>query len=110
MSKNDKIKEVKRDILNIDNSEFFTEVPDSYRNRKLYTPPNEKELYAMIPGAIVEIYVKVGQEVEEGEHILILEAMKMRNIVVSPIKGEIKSILVKIGDMVRLNQLIVEFK
>ena len=110
MSKNDKIKKVKRDTLNIDNSEFYTEVPDSYKNRKFYKPPNEKELFAMIPGAIVEIYVKIGQEVEVGEQILILEAMKMRNLVVSPIKGEIKTILVKIGDMVRLNQLIIEFK
>ncbi len=100
----------KWDTLNIENSDYFTEVPDSFKNRKPYAPLNPKELLAAIPGSILEIFLEEGAEVQEGDQILILEAMKMRNLVVSPIDGKIKSIVVKSSDVVRKNQLLVEFE
>lgn len=107
--KNDTIKP-QYEELNIDNSFFLTEIPDSFKNRKFYQPVNEKELLAAIPGTIIEIFIKKGQTVEEGQDILILEAMKMRNQIVSAITGEIKSIKVKPGDNVSKDQLMVVFK
>ena len=48
--------------------------------------------------------------VKEGEDLLILEAMKMRNKVKSPLDGEIKSIKTKIGELVRKNSFLIEIK
>jgi len=110
MTKKDDTKKPPYEELNIDNSYFITEVPESYKNRKPYEPDNEKELLAAIPGTIIEIFVKEGQSVVEGQDILILEAMKMRNQIVSAIDGEIKSIIVKPGDIVRKNQLMIEYQ
>jgi len=94
----------------IENSVYLTEVPDSYKNRKLYEPANPKKVLATIPGTITDIYIKEGQMVKEGDNLLILEAMKMRNKVKSPIDGEIKSIKPKIGELVRKDSLLIEFK
>ena len=64
---------------------------------------------APMPGLILEINVKVGQEVKEDEPLLILEAMKMENIITSPRDGIIKSISVNKTDAVEKNQLLIEF-
>lgn len=65
---------------------------------------------APMPGLILEISVLVGQEVKEGDHLLILEAMKMENSFVSPRDGIIKSIAVSKGDAVEKGQLLIEFE
>ena len=63
-----------------------------------------------MPGLILEILVSKGQEVKENESLLILEAMKMENVIVSPREGIIKSITVGKGDAVVKNQLLLEFE
>ena len=68
------------------------------------------EIKAPMPGLILDINVKVGQEVIEDEALLILEAMKMENVITSPRDSVIKSILVHKGDAVDKNQLLIEFK
>lgn len=65
---------------------------------------------APMPGLILEINVKVGQEVKEDDALLILEAMKMENIITSPRDGVIKSISVNKTDAVEKNQLLIEFE
>lgn len=65
---------------------------------------------APMPGLILEINVKDGQEVKEDDPLLILEAMKMENIITSPRDGIIKSISASKGDAVEKNQLLVEFE
>lgn len=102
---------LKRDELRLEeHMTYYTEVPAHVRDRKPYTPPNEKEVLAQIPGTICEIFVKKGQTVDEGDDLLILEAMKMRNLVVSPISGTIKTIKVKQGEVVRKHSLLIEFE
>lgn len=110
MSKDEKSDKPRYEELNIDNSIFLTEVPDSYKNRKPYAPDNIKELGAAIPGTIFEIFVVEGQSIELGDDILILEAMKMKNQITSFYSGEIKKIHCKPGDIVSKGQLLVEFK
>lgn len=65
---------------------------------------------APMPGLILEISVKVGQEVAENDNLLILEAMKMENNLSSPRAGIIKSIGVEKGDTVDKGQLLIEFE
>lgn len=65
---------------------------------------------APMPGLILEVNIKVGQEVKEEDPLLILEAMKMENIILSPRNGIIKSISVDKGDAVDKNRLLIEFE
>jgi biotin carboxyl carrier protein len=68
------------------------------------------EIKAPMPGLILEISVSVGQEVQENDCLLILEAMKMENSFLSPRAGIIKSIAAKKGDAVDKGQLLIEFE
>jgi biotin carboxyl carrier protein len=68
------------------------------------------EIRAPMPGLILDIQVKVGQEIKENDAMLILEAMKMENIITSPRDGIIKSIVVNKSDAVDKNQLLIEFE
>ena len=63
-----------------------------------------------MPGLILEINVKEGQEVKENDPLLILEAMKMENVINSPREGIIKSVEVKQGQTVDKNMLLIEFE
>lgn len=62
---------------------------------------------AMLPGTIVKILVEVGEEVKVGQTLLILEAMKMENEVVSPKDGIVKEIKVKEGMRVETGDALV---
>jgi biotin carboxyl carrier protein len=68
------------------------------------------EIKAPMPGLILAISVKVGQEVQEFDPLIILEAMKMENTLTSPRAGIIKSISVTNGETVNKNQLLIEFE
>ncbi|WP_420400229.1 acetyl-CoA carboxylase biotin carboxyl carrier protein subunit [Flagellimonas sp.] len=65
---------------------------------------------APMPGLILDISIEEGQEVAEDDQLVVLEAMKMENIITSPRKGVIKKIAVKVGDAVEKQQLLVEFE
>lgn len=102
--------ELKQNQLIIDDTVYETKLTRKFRLRKKYEAPNPKHLNAFIPGIIRDIYVKPGQLINEGDKILILEAMKMKNTVTSEIKGKIKEIKVTTGKMVTKNQLLIEFE
>ena len=65
---------------------------------------------APMPGLILDIQVTVGQEVKEDDAIIILEAMKMENSILSPRQGIIKSVNVIKGEAVDKNHLLIEFE
>ena len=68
------------------------------------------DLKAPMPGLVLEVSVAVGQEVIKGETLLILEAMKMENVIKSPTDGVIKSIAINKGETVEKNQIILNFE
>lgn len=68
------------------------------------------EIKAPMPGLILDIMVKVGQEISEGTPLLVLSAMKMENIILSQGDGIIKSIAIKKDDAVEKGQLIIEME
>jgi biotin carboxyl carrier protein len=65
---------------------------------------------APMPGLILNIMASEGQAVKKGDPLLILEAMKMENIIKSPGDGTIAAIKAKKGDSVEKNQLLIEFE
>jgi len=59
-----------------------------------------------MPGKITQIAVKVGDAVKEDDEIMILEAMKMENPIVSPISGKVVEIKVTLNAMVATGQVL----
>ncbi|SDX36168.1 biotin carboxyl carrier protein [Lutibacter oricola] len=66
------------------------------------------DVKAPMPGMILSVNVKEGQEVKEGETLLILEAMKMENSIPAPKDGIIKSINIKSNGTVEKGELMIE--
>jgi biotin carboxyl carrier protein len=64
-------------------------------------------ILAPMPGTITEILVNVGDQVQEDDEVLILEAMKMENPICAPSAGKIKEIKVGAKDKVDTNQVLV---
>lgn len=60
-----------------------------------------------MPGTILDIRVQVGQKINKGDVIAILEAMKMENEIVAPVSGQILAVGVAKGDSVNVGNLIV---
>lgn len=69
-----------------------------------------KDLKAPMPGLVLEVLVETGQQIEKGDQLLILEAMKMENLIKSPSNLTIKSIEVKKGDKIEKGQALLYFE
>lgn len=67
------------------------------------------EIKAPMPGLVLDVRVAEGDTVKKGDPILVLEAMKMENIIKSPTDGTIKKINVKKGVAVEKNQVLINF-
>lgn len=64
---------------------------------------------APMPGLIIALKVKDGDEVKAGDPLLILEAMKMENIIKAPADATVKSVKVSLREGVEKNQVLIEF-
>lgn len=64
------------------------------------------EIESPMPGKILSLPVKVGQEIKKGEVVVILEAMKMENEIVAAEDGTVASVNVTTGQMVEAGDLI----
>ena len=71
---------------------------------------NVSQILAPMPGLVVSISVSVGDEVNKGDALLVLEAMKMENVLKSKGSGIVKSIQVSQKDKVDKGQLLIEFE
>ena len=69
-----------------------------------------KELQAPMPGRIVNIAVVVGQELNVGDEILSLEAMKMENVLKAEGVGKVKAISVEANQIVEKGSVLIEFE
>ncbi|MEA5140577.1 acetyl-CoA carboxylase biotin carboxyl carrier protein subunit [Arcicella rigui] len=68
------------------------------------------DLKAPMPGLIVSIQVQVGDSIKKGDSLLILEAMKMENVLKATGEGKIKNIKVNPRQNVEKNQVLIEFE
>ncbi len=69
-----------------------------------------REISAPMPGLIVGINVEAGQAIQEGDSVLTLEAMKMENVIKSPVSGTVEVVHVRVGDSVEKKRVLVSFK
>lgn len=89
---------------------YKTLLSNKFKNRKVWVDPNPYEIQSFIPGTIIEISVQEGDVVQEGEPLLILEAMKMQNNIQMPFTARIKKINVNVGDRIPKDMLMIELE
>ncbi len=65
------------------------------------------EITAPLPGIIVDLKVKVGDTVHEGDELAVLEAMKMENSIESPHSGTVRSVNISVGESVSEGKLLI---
>ena len=108
--------EKKEFLIKVNGSEYELKASDKYDEllSKMGISRGESakvnELKAPMPGLVFDIKVEVGQEVAAGEPLLILEAMKMENVLKSPDDVIIKSIEIAKQDAVEKNQILIKFE
>jgi propionyl-CoA carboxylase alpha chain len=73
-------------------------------------PDTSKMLLCPMPGLIVKVDVEVGQEVQEGQALCTVEAMKMENILRAERKGVVSKINASAGDNLAVDEVIMEFE
>lgn len=94
----------------IGSTKYRTYLTSKFENRKKWEVKDPRKILAYIPGTIHSVYVEKGQEVREGDPLVILEAMKMRNVVTFPADGIVKNLNVKAGDIIPKGHMIAELE
>jgi propionyl-CoA carboxylase alpha chain len=107
-------------------TEGFQLIHRGYRTMALVCSPRAADLHAKLPekepvdtaklvvspmpGLVVSIGVEVGQEVKIGEALMVVEAMKMENVLRAEVDGTIKAITAEPGASVAADELLIEFE
>ncbi|MBI50165.1 MAG: hypothetical protein CL781_02380 [Chloroflexi bacterium] len=69
-----------------------------------------KSFTAPMPGTVIELLVEVGQKIDEGEEVCILESMKMQQVLRSEVSGVVKRIVASEGDQILDGQVIFDLE
>ena len=77
---------------------------------KIQRSENENYLESPVNGTILEIYVAVGNKLKEKQIAFSIEAMKMKTNIFSPIEGIVKSVNVKLDDVVEQGQVLLIYE
>jgi biotin carboxyl carrier protein len=107
--------ELKRYQIQIDGRIYLVQISDAVdqqilkMNLKSKKSNQLKELRAPMPGLVRQVNVNVGDQVDSGDSLFILEAMKMENLLKSPVNGIVSEIFVKPGESVEKNQILLSF-
>jgi len=93
---------------------FTVETPFSAKRKKFLKSQEGQSstviIDAPMPGKIIEILVEEGSEVNAGEPVIILEAMKMQNEIATPIDGVVKKISIRQNDSVMKDDILMEIE
>ncbi|MCD4834264.1 MAG: biotin/lipoyl-binding protein [Bacteroidales bacterium] len=108
--KEEEVSKVRFKTLVINDVKYKTLLTEKFKNREKWEEPNLKKILSQIPGTVIKVYVEEGQKVKEGDLMMVLEAMKMKNKIYFPIDGTVKKIYVTENEKVPKKHLMVELK
>lgn len=106
----------KKAVVKINNNEYTVALKDQYDTLLASMGLQISKISALdvlkapMPGLVLDIRVKVGEKVKKGHNLLVLEAMKMENIIKTADDVIIKSIEVEKGSIVEKNQILLTFE
>lgn len=101
-------------VFKINGTQYTTKINDKYDRlidqlgMKVGTAQKVGDIKAPMPGLVLEVSVAVGTQVTKGDKVMILEAMKMENVIKSPGDGVIRAIHIEKGTAVEKGQLLIE--
>ena len=107
--------EEKSFIIRVNGNKYTVQLKDKYDELLEKLGMNNtsaakiKDVKAPMPGLVVDIRVKEGDQIKKGDALVVLQAMKMENILKCPADVTIKRIHVKKDDAIEKNQLIISF-
>ncbi len=105
----------KKMVVKVNGKLYYADLEDQYDSLLKAMGMNgaagklAQEVKAPMPGLVLSINVTEGQEVKKGDNLLVLEAMKMENMLKSATEGVVKKIFVSKGDKVEKNQVLIAF-
>lgn len=98
-------------IITVNKKRYEVDIENSMEEESIKKEPSQTSLKseflkAPMPGTIIAIKVNIGDSVERGDTLFIIEAMKMENEIASPCDGVIKEIKVESGASVNTNDIL----
>ena len=69
-----------------------------------------KFVLSPMPGLLSQLLVRVGDEVKSGQHLAVVEAMKMENVLTASRDGKVQKALAAVGDILSVDQPILEYE
>jgi glutaconyl-CoA/methylmalonyl-CoA decarboxylase subunit gamma len=105
---NEKIYEVEIEEVTSETATTMVESEKNTNTSKTVQASAGTTIEAPMPGSIIDVKVKVGDAVKKDQPLVILEAMKMENEIVSPLDGKIVSVGVSKGDTVNPGDVLVQ--
>jgi biotin carboxyl carrier protein len=92
-------------------------MPRKHSNSSLSLPTGlpsdyktDERILAPIPGLVTQVFVKAGDKVKPGDPLLVIEAMKMRNLIRSAHELTVAAVNVKVGEVVKAGRLLIDFE
>lgn len=98
------------EILTLNTGLYKTKLSRKFSNRQPYKPADPHLVLSFIPGTVLDILVKPGQTVRNGDDLMILDAMKMQNHLKCKVEGKVKRIPVLKGDKVSKGMVLLEME
>ena len=109
-AKNPLVLQVQHHGRRIDALVVSPRMAELYRQMPFKAPPDlSRFVLSPMPGLLVDVAVTVGQKVQAGERVAVIEAMKMENVLFAAQDGVVKSVLASKGESLTVDQVIVEF-
>lgn len=108
-------REEKSFVIRVNGNKYTVQIKDKYDELlnelgiDTSAAKKVKEMKAPMPGLVVDVHVKEGDAVKKGDGLVVLQAMKMENILKSPADATVKKINIKKDDTVEKNQVLVSF-
>lgn len=107
--------EEKTMVINVNGNDYEISIKDKYDlllqqlGITAKSASAVQSIKAPMPGLIINVVAKEGDEVKKGDTLLILEAMKMENVLKSPRDGVIKKVKAELKQTVEKNHVLIEF-
>jgi biotin carboxyl carrier protein len=98
------------ETLLVDETPYKTKFTTRYKNRKPWSPPDNRKVTAFLPGTVTHVLVEKGDRVKEGQTVVKFEAMKMVNNVQTLVAGKVRDVHVKAGDKFSKGFVLVELE
>ncbi|MBI4646228.1 MAG: acetyl-CoA carboxylase biotin carboxyl carrier protein subunit [Bacteroidia bacterium] len=92
----------------IDDTKYKTLLTKKFEKRQPWKSPDKSKIITHVPGTIGKILVKEKEKIKPGQKLLVLESMKMKNIVETQDTGVIKRICVTPGQKVSKGEVLIE--